>query len=456
MVANTSHRRQPRRSAPLRGRIGFAVAVIAAVLIGAVAPAGAQNPNDGGGAAANSSAANLVSNIGVDQNMGVGGIGAGAGWDIIDSGLTLGDVDMVGGGLLGETPRDTLTDAYMVAASLADAQMADTSARAAAEAARRQAERKRNSRLPAGTPYAAEIEAAAERHGVDPAMLAAVAEVESAWSEDVIRCTRVSTAGARGLFQFMPETAAGYGIDPCDPAQAADGAARMLSGLHAKYNSWDLAFAAYNAGPTRVTACQCIPPIRETQNYVVKVNDIWAANTARAASDSAQGAVGADGCPTSAPANTLRHGAERVGINKICADAVADAATPEAARAVKVALGAGFLGAPYSQPKRNSPGWYDCSSYVTRAYSAIGVNLAPSGQNAPTTATMVGGHRWSRRIPASDMRAGDLALINAPGHVAMYLGNNWIVHTNRTGDISHVRNLYKTPELVLRVDPGSA
>ena len=203
-------------------------------------------------------------------------------------------------------------------------------------------------------------------------------------------------------------------------------------------------------------ACRCVPQITETQNYVRKVNDTWSSNVARAATDSAQGAVGADGCPTSAPPNTLRNGADRVGIHKICADAVANAATPEAARAIKVALGPGFLGAPYSQPKRNNPGWYDCSSYVTRAYSAIGVNLAKAGQNAPTTASMVSGYPWSRRIGAAEMRAGDFVFTNAPGHVTMYLGNNWIVHTNRTGDVSHVRNLYKSPELVLRVDPSRA
>jgi cell wall-associated NlpC family hydrolase len=445
-MAGTGH---PTMSTKLRA---IAVAAVVAV-VGVAAPAGAQvgDPNPGGSAAA------LVNNIGVDQNSALGQVSTGSGWDLIDSGATMGDVDLATGSLLGEGgPRDTLTDAYMVSTTLMETGLADDAARRAAEDARRLAERRRQMRLPAGTPYAAEIEAAADRHGVDPAMLAAIAEVESAWNDDVIRCRRTSSAGARGMFQFMPATAASYGIDPCDPAQAADGAARMLSELHAKYGNWDLAFAAYNAGPRRVDECRCVPAITETQNYVRKVNDVWASNVARAASDSAQGAVGADGCPTSAPANTLRHGAERVGINQLCADAVANAATPEAAKAIKVALGPGFLGAPYSQPKRNSPGWYDCSSYVTRAYQAVGVNLAPPGQNAPTTASMVSGHSWSRRISTGEMRAGDFALTDAPGHVAMYLGNNWVVHTNRTGDISHVRNLYKSPELVLRVDPARA
>jgi len=75
-------------------------------------------------------------------------------------------------------------------------------------------------------------------------LLAAVAQAESSWNPNA-----KSSKGAQGLFQFMPSTARGYGIDPYDPAQATDAAGKMLSGLLAKYDG-DLskALAAYNWG----------------------------------------------------------------------------------------------------------------------------------------------------------------------------------------------------------------
>ena len=68
--------------------------------------------------------------------------------------------------------------------------------------------------LPAGTPYAAEFVAAGERHGISPTILAAVGFVESSYRPDA-----VSPAGAIGLMQLMPATAASLGVDPTDPGQ---------------------------------------------------------------------------------------------------------------------------------------------------------------------------------------------------------------------------------------------
>lgn len=63
-----------------------------------------------------------------------------------------------------------------------------------------------------------------------------------------------SKAGALGIAQFMPATAAGYGINPMDPNQALPAAAKMMAGLYAKYHDWGLALAAYNAGSGNVDA----------------------------------------------------------------------------------------------------------------------------------------------------------------------------------------------------------
>ncbi|MBB6694368.1 lytic transglycosylase domain-containing protein [Cohnella xylanilytica] len=94
------------------------------------------------------------------------------------------------------------------------------------------------------TRYAGLINSATEKYGLPSGLLAAVAQAESSWNPNA-----VSSAGARGLFQFMPATAKGYGIDPTNPVQATDAAGKMLSGLMAKYDG-DLskALAAYNWG----------------------------------------------------------------------------------------------------------------------------------------------------------------------------------------------------------------
>src|SRR5690606_19739594 len=83
----------------------------------------------------------------------------------------------------------------------------------------------------------------------------------------------VSPAGAQGLMQLMPSTASGLGVgNPFDPAQAVNGAAKLLADLLARFdNSTPLALAAYNAGPGAVLRHDGIPPYRETQNYVRSV-----------------------------------------------------------------------------------------------------------------------------------------------------------------------------------------
>jgi soluble lytic murein transglycosylase-like protein len=121
-------------------------------------------------------------------------------------------------------------------------------------------------------PYGNLFTQAGTKYGVSPKLLAAVAKVESNYNPRA-----VSPAGAQGLMQLMPSTAAGLGVDPLDPSQAVDGAARMLSGLLRQFNSTPLAIAAYNAGAGAVQRYGGIPPFAETQAYVPKVQAALAA-----------------------------------------------------------------------------------------------------------------------------------------------------------------------------------
>jgi soluble lytic murein transglycosylase-like protein len=102
--------------------------------------------------------------------------------------------------------------------------------------------------LPAGAAqYGSLIDAAAKKNGVDPKLLTALVWTESSFHPEV-----VSPSGAIGLAQLMPSTAATLGVDPTDPAQNLDGAARFLAGLQKQFGRSDLALAAYNAGPAAV------------------------------------------------------------------------------------------------------------------------------------------------------------------------------------------------------------
>lgn len=120
--------------------------------------------------------------------------------------------------------------------------------------------------LAADVPYAELFRSAGAAHGIPPSILAAVAKTESAFDPEA-----VSHAGATGLMQFMPATAAEMGVDPLDPASAIDGAARYLAQNLRRFGSIELALAAYNAGPGNVQRHDGIPPFAETQAYVPKV-----------------------------------------------------------------------------------------------------------------------------------------------------------------------------------------
>lgn len=110
------------------------------------------------------------------------------------------------------------------------------------------------------------FDALEKRYGLPSGMLAAVQRVESGGNPKA-----VSPKGAQGLFQIMPATAKELGVNALDPAQAADGAARYLAQNLKRFGTPELALAAYNAGPGNVQKHGGIPPFKETQNYVLKV-----------------------------------------------------------------------------------------------------------------------------------------------------------------------------------------
>ena len=167
------------------------------------------------------------------------------------------------------------------------------------------------------------------------------------------------------------------------------------------------------------------------------------------AQQAVQQAQSASGCPTSAPPGTLRGGESNVA--QLCADSVAQARSPEAAAAIKYALN--NLGVPYSQAQRNEVGYYDCSSFVSRAYEAAGVNIAPAGVNAPTTYTIANAP-WAIHESFAAAKPGDLVEPDS-GHVVMLLANGYLAQASMPGDVTNVTTVWwSTPYLSVWVDPS--
>lgn len=123
---------------------------------------------------------------------------------------------------------------------------------------------------PPNVPYGEEIFAAAERHGLNPTLVAAVVRAESAFRADA-----VSHKGAQGLMQLMPATARRFGVDPRDvfqPSRNLDAGSRYLRLLLDRFDG-DLArtLAGYNAGEGTVDRYGGVPPYRETRDYIARI-----------------------------------------------------------------------------------------------------------------------------------------------------------------------------------------
>ncbi|HEX3551558.1 MAG TPA: lytic transglycosylase domain-containing protein [Candidatus Elarobacter sp.] len=118
--------------------------------------------------------------------------------------------------------------------------------------------------------------AEADARRVDARLVVALVAVESSW-----RTRAVSRAGARGLGQLMPSTAAALGVDPDDPDANLHGSVRYLAALLARYaalppaDRYARAIAAYNAGAAAVDRYGGVPPYAETRSEVRRVLALW-------------------------------------------------------------------------------------------------------------------------------------------------------------------------------------
>lgn len=113
------------------------------------------------------------------------------------------------------------------------------------------------------------IDYISREQGVSPALVQAIAEVESNLNPNAI-----SPKGAIGIMQLMPQTAKELNVNPYNVYENIQGGIEYLKRLALKYRDLDLVLAAYNAGPANVEKYKGIPPYLETKNYVNKIKKI--------------------------------------------------------------------------------------------------------------------------------------------------------------------------------------
>jgi len=115
--------------------------------------------------------------------------------------------------------------------------------------------------------YGPIVKKVAGKHGIDPELVHLVIRAESNYDAFAI-----SSAGAMGLMQLMPATAAQYGVQNVfDPAQNIEGGVKYLKELVRLYGKTSLVLAAYNAGQEAVRKYKGVPPYPETKAYIAGI-----------------------------------------------------------------------------------------------------------------------------------------------------------------------------------------
>jgi cell wall-associated NlpC family hydrolase len=290
----------------------------------------------------------------------------------------------------------------------------------------------------ASTQYDSMIQQAARDQGVDPALLKGLVQAESGFNN-----SSVSSVGAQGLTQLMPDTARGLGVtNSFDPLQNLEGGARFLAGALQRFGGNEqLALAAYNAGPAAVERYGGIPPFAETQAYVPRVLGYAAQYRAEGFGQTPATTVPATTVPGTTtpsplPAASALGGTTAVSSSDAATIANAEATAPTAAAQHAVAVAAQYLGTPYHFGGASPASGFDCSGLAQYAYGQSGVGLPRVAADQ---------FKVGQPVDRASLQPGDLVFFqDSTGyihHVGMYLGDDKFIQAPHTGDVVKISSL---------------
>jgi soluble lytic murein transglycosylase-like protein len=341
-------------------------------------------------------------------------------------------------------------------------------------------------------PYAELFNSIGRELGVDPRILAAIAEQESNFNAES-NCP-YNGSGAAGMMQKEGDavpTVCG------DPERQIRIGAEMLLARFDEAGDWRGAFWGYNNGPVfskewkklrgDVSKAEAFatefytkpgrggerraeiamkyisddPAVRSAWGAYLRYQQLYPTTVI----NSFQTTVLGSACPEDGTVLTqirgktlMRDGSDAIGFKQLCVDSVAAAPTPEAARAIIYIFK--NLGGIYDSPRRNQ-NRFDCSGYMSKAYEYAGVLMHATGgdgnRNYFTTHRLLP-HSWGTRpdwivqVDPLVMQPGDL-MFPFDGHVVMVLAHGYMAHSPATGDVNHVRKIYSTFKQVNRVVP---
>lgn len=255
-----------------------------------------------------------------------------------------------------------------------------------------------------------------KQYGLPPGLLASVMQQESSGRPDA-----VSPKGARGLFQFMPDTAKGYGINPDDPEQAAEGAARMYADLLKQHGGdLDKALAGYNWGSGNMAKYGMDNMPAETRNYISGVKSRLSAPTmgGETGNDMMLGGAGADTIDD--PFANLPDAASTSTVDDPFEALPAAAAPP----------------APVATPKKRTMG--ESFQLGTQQVGQGLADLAGLPVDLTTAALNLGGAGINRALGTdipqiSEPIGGSESIQNAAGNVFELLGGKLVPQDNLSG-----------------------
>lgn len=271
-----------------------------------------------------------------------------------------------------------------------------------------------------GSKFDAIINAAAKKHGINPYFIASIIKQESNFDPNA-----GSHAGARGLMQLMPATAASLGVkDMTNPEQNVNGGVTYIKQMLESQN-WDpiLALAAYNAGPGNVKKYGGVPPFKETQGYVKKIPANFKEYTGkeltkdnvRWSGEMSSGSGGGSG------------------------------ATGDAKRVIQIAetwlkkTNTYVFGGGRSQAHIKA-GKFDCSSWCRYIFAEAGHNIFPHDGLWGNTTSILSSPKL-KKIKTKDLKPGDLIFFStyrSYGHVGIYLGGTRYIGTQSSTGIAIV------------------